>query len=189
MALEQSRHLSGYAYRYRPYLVGTPPDFEHFEHREPALAYALRRFSYLFKALFSLAPSRGPEGQAYDEAIAGAPSWYYDFTPEQALHLEEILRRLAEATGDKPLIVALLPVAKDLERFRLSGPSPLSRRLARVARQEGFRLLDLLPLMAKPGPESWKAYYHDCDYHWNAEGHRVAADLLTERMWRRADAR
>jgi hypothetical protein len=184
---EQSRHLTGHIPRYRPYLIGAPPDFERFDHRESALSHGLRQVSYLYKTLLRLPPSRVPEGRPFDAAHAEAPSWFYDFTPDQVLRLEEILRRLADASGDKTLVVALLPVEKDLERFKLSGPAPLARRLARVAHKKGFALVSLLAPMAKAGPETWGGYFHDCDYHWNAEGHRVAAEILKERLWNRAD--
>jgi hypothetical protein len=184
---EQSRHLAGYNPRFRPYLIGTPPDFEHLDYRDSALSHGLRQVSYLYKTLLLLPRTRVPEGQPYDEAHAEAPSWFYDYTRDQVLRLEEILRRLSDAAGDKTLAVALLPVEKDLERLELSGPPPLTRRLARLARKEGFVLVNLLPPMAEAGPEKWGAYYHECDYHWSPEGHRVAAGILKQRLWRRAD--
>lgn len=184
---EQSRRLEGYTPRFRPYLVGTPPDLERYDYREPLVSRFLRQVSYLYKTVLLLAPSRMPEGRAYDEFHAQAPSWFYDFQPDQAARLEEVLTRLAHETRGKTLVVALLPVEKDLLRFTLSGPSPLARRLTRLARKEHFLLVNLLPPMAAQGPEVWSTWFHSCDYHWSPAGHRAAADLLEERLWRHTD--
>lgn len=178
-----ARAQPAYEYRYRPYLVGDAPPYEHRELREPAWRRALRRSSYAFNALLGgLARGRvgatpAPEPSPRSEAARGAPSSFYDYRESDARRLEWVLSALVRESEGRVVAVVLIPVLEDYQRQRISGPSPLAARLGALAEREGFRLVDLLATTAADGRRS-QAYFHACDYHWNAHGNEVVAAQL-----------
>jgi hypothetical protein len=180
--LELARSVEGYSFRYRPYLVGEPPDFRHFDHRESALHYGLRNWSYAGSALLAGIDRRRARSLRQERQNAGGDrprSYFYDFRERDIARLEAVLALLAQQVADKPLVVVLIPTRKDLERRAVSGGDPLSARLQGTAERLGFQLVSLLGPMADHS-ESVARYFHSCDYHWSASGHRVAAELLLD---------
>ena len=175
--LDLALGLADYEYRYRPYLVGDPPDYTRFDYRESAWRRALREYSYAFNALLraqvllaSPASGTGPSAPA-DPAARRFPSWYYDFGEAQVARLEWILKQLVREAEGRPVEVVLIPVADDFRRQAVSGANPLGARLVRI---EGLRVLDLLPAMANP-QGAWGRYFLACDYHWNSDGNEAAS--------------
>jgi len=179
--LELARTMEGYAYRYRPYLVGEPPDLRPFDYREPAWRRLLRHHSYAFQAVRSVWRARSGPGER--AGASAERSFFYDFEDRQAALLEASLERLADAAKGRPVAVLLLPVMRDLRVYARSGerPDPLSRRLAAFARGRNLRIVNLLPAMAEHIP-GWTAYFLSCDYHWSRYGHRVAHELVREAL-------
>jgi hypothetical protein len=176
-ALASSR--AGYEYRYRPYLVGDAPPYEHVQLREPAWLRGLRGASYAANAaLRALSEWRAraspPPFPAASEAARREPSWFYDYPEAAARRLEWIVRALVREAEGRAVAVILIPVADDYRRQQISGPSPLASRLEALAAREGFQLVDLLSTTAAEERGS-QSYFHACDYHWNARGNQVAA--------------
>jgi len=172
--LEVGSRIPGYEYRYRPYLVGDPPDLREVVWREPLLVRFLRHHSYAWNAI----ARRIDQWRQRDEPPTPPGfSWFYDFEDHQARLLEAILERLADAVGDRPLAVLLIPALPDLQRYSVVGAAPLSKRLARLGEARGFTVVDLLPAMAEK-TRNWPAYFLPCDYHWSRFGNRTAAELV-----------
>ncbi len=178
--LEQARDLTGYEYRYRPYLVGDPDDPTPHLHREPRLRRWLRHHSQAWHAL-----ARG-----WRELRAGPPagdatpgtggSLFYDFGADDLRRLRWVLDRLARSAGERLVAVLLIPVEADLRRYARDGADPLSARLAEAA-PPNLRIVNLLPPMAERY-RSWSAYRLDCDYHWSRFGNEVALALVREAL-------
>lgn len=173
--LELAEQVPGYEYRYRPYLVREGGSWRHLDHRESRLRRWLRHHSYAWNAVRSRIDGWSSTGSA------PGFSWFYDFEDSQAELLEEVLRRLSRATGDRPLVVFLIPTRADLERHAADGPDPLSARLAAFGATHGFEVVNLLPAMADHVGD-WSTYSLYCDYHWGRFGHRSAANLLLEEL-------
>lgn len=173
--LELSRGIADYEYRYRPYLVGDPSELHRFDYRESSWRRTLRRYSYAFNALLravSVWRDRGALPAASAEAVPF--SWFYDYSAAQLRQLEVILSELARAAAPRPVVVMLIPVFSDLERFAHSGPDPLGARLAVLGAEKGFAVVDLLPDMANYNPRGRRQLFFSCDYHWSAYGNEVA---------------
>ena len=92
-----------------------------------------------------------------------------------------VLERLAAATAGKPTAVLLIPAQRDFERRAVSGPAPLSRRLADLTAELGLHLVDLIEPMAKHTRDT-RAYFHACDFHWSAHGNRVASQIAHRQL-------
>jgi hypothetical protein len=173
---EAARELGWYEFRYRPYLVGEAPAYEHFDHREPGWRHWLRRYSYAFNALRQVLRNRALR------ASAPPPSRFYDFSQREYRRLEAILERLVGAAEGRPILVLLIPTAADLRRYLESGQSdPLSARMAAFAARHEVQLLNLLPPMAADLRRS-QGYFHACDTHWNALGNALATEVLLSRL-------
>ena len=168
-----------YEYRYRPYLVGEAPDFEHLDHREPGWRLAGRRFSYLFNALLQAGRSTAEPEPPPD---AKRPkSSFYDFDERDFARLEAVLERLAAATARRPTALVLIPTERDLDRRAISGPDPLSARLLPAARRLDVRVVNLLQALADRSTDA-RAYFLPCDYHWSRRANRIAASIVLDEL-------
>jgi hypothetical protein len=173
--LEAARELEGYQYRYRPYLVGDPPDLVHVDYREPRLRLLLRHHSYAFHALRSASRASRSRGQPQIQ------SWFYDASDHQLGLLEAVLERLARSADGRPLAVLLIPIERDLQRYAREGPDPLSVRLSELAERSELRIVNLLPFMAERY-STWSEYRISCDYHWSRFGNRVAFEHVLDAL-------
>lgn len=185
--IELARQVPGYAYRYRPYLVGEPPNLVPYHWRENGAARLLRRFTWTWNAaLHAREAWRGREearrNRERTQATGELPSFFYD-APEHSMRLlEEVLGRLREAVEGRPLAVALVPTLKDLARRHVSGgPSPLGARLAARGASDGYIVVDLLEAFAA-SEARWDTFFFPCDYHWNEAGNAAAARHLRARL-------
>jgi hypothetical protein len=102
--------LGWYEFRYRPYLVGEAPSYEHVDHREPGWQRWLRHHSYAFNGVRQALRNRALR------ASRAPTSRFYDFSQRQLRLLETILERLAVAADGKPILLLLIPTAADLRR-------------------------------------------------------------------------
>jgi hypothetical protein len=180
--LERADLRERYEYRYRPYLVGDPPDLRHFDHVESASSRALRNRSYAWNALLEGTHAlRALGGEDESSEVAGSGrrpmSRFYDFSDADFGRLEAVLVRLAQAVDGKPTAVLLIPTERDLERRAVSGPAPLVDRLERVGARLGLRVIDLLTPFSESALD-YSAYYLRCDYHWSVRGNAVAAEWV-----------
>jgi hypothetical protein len=180
LVLDNASKMDRYVYKYRPYLVGRAPDFEHLDHRESPVRRELRRYSFLFNALLQAAR----EVQAEDPGKSRS-SKFYEFTEREFQLVEAVLTRLATAAQGKLVALVVIPAQADLDQRSTSGPDPLSERLATVTQRLGIQLVNLLPAMAdyqfNPSLD-WTRYFFPCDYHWSPEGNRAAARIVRQRL-------
>lgn len=169
---DEAQELGWYEYRYRPYLVGEPPDLRHLEHREPVWRRALRRHSYVFNALRVVLRNRSLRRDA------PPPSLFYRFSQQQVRRLEAILERLIHAAQGKRMALILIPARADLKHYSRSAiADPLSTRLRALARRANIRIVNLLPALAGDLRRA-QGYSHPCDRHWNRVANRVAFEHL-----------
>jgi len=177
--LEQARQAPTYEYRYRPYLVGSYPDYRRFDFRESTVQRFLRRHSYAYTAIEHAFHGRGGADSRKDltDESGRFHSLFYDFSEEQFDLLRYALERIIDEAEGKRVAVFLIPVHQDFLRFYQSGESPLVRRLRELGASRGLGVVDLLPAMSRVTP-NWNTYYFECDYHWGPYGNAVAAGLL-----------
>ena len=186
--LAVARRSPGYMYRYRPYLQGAFPAYHRVDYRESPARRFLRHQSAAFNGLawawFALAGraddsfDRPPAFQARSGAVH---SFYYDYSLDQFLLLRYCLEQIVAAADGRPVVVVLLPAPPDFPRYAQSGTPPLGRDLEALAQKGSFRVVDLLPEMARRSRD-WSEYFFTCDYHWNERGNAVAAEILEERL-------
>lgn len=102
----------------------------------------------------------------------------------------EALLGIRAAAGDRPIVLLAIPDEFQVDAalrqavcaqagrpeadFDLDRPQ---RRLADLARELGFELVDPLPEL-RALTVAGRRLYVPCDSHWNGEGHRVAAEAL-----------
>lgn len=181
-----------YGDRYRPYWVGTSPDYELTYHRatlekktsqassvssiddethsSPGLKSILRSFSYAYNALsFAARLMVMREPQSY--------SPFYDYTEEQLAKAEHSFALIKKEAGDRPVVLVLLPAEQDLKRNNGAAESPLSTALREFGAHNDILILDLLSLMSAQD-ERWSDYFLECDAHWNVYGHKTAFGLI-----------
>jgi hypothetical protein len=104
------------------------------------------------------------------------------------------MRRLAAARGIGVAIIAI-PSKAEVYSWLLEGREPWSARseptafaavLSSAAGEEGFRFLDLEPRLAEAARRLYelhgKSLWWRDDTHWNAEGHRVAAEAVAAEL-------
>ena len=181
--IELARQVPGYAYRYRPYLVGDPPNLVPYHWRENGASRFLRRFTWSWNAaLHARELWRGREESRRNrdrrETTGELPSFFYDAPEPSVRLLEEVLGRLRTAVEGRPLAVALVPTLKDLARRHVTGgPSPLGARLVERGGADGYQVIDLLEAFFTSG-ERWDTFFFACDYHWNEAGNAAAARHL-----------
>jgi hypothetical protein len=168
-----------YEYRYRPYLVPDGDGFRHVDLRESFLVRLLRRYTHLYQAYVALMRTSEEPPLAQVRSATHIGSYFYDFTQARYALLEESLARLAVDAGGRPVFVVLIPDIGDLVRYHQDGPDPLSRKLRASGEVLGFRVVSLLPGM-HDRTSRWNDYFHTCDFHWSAEGHRIAATIIHE---------
>jgi hypothetical protein len=175
-----------FADRYRPYLVGSSPDFEIIYHQDhlPAetapivlrkpLTVMLREYTYTYNAYKYVRLVQRFRRESHDKQ---AYSGYYDYDGVQIERLKHVLRMLVEEAGDRPVLVAVFPTLPDLYRFSSEGEPPLTAALEPYVESLGAHYLDLLPLM-HARPEDPTTFFLNCNGHWAAEAHALAADFI-----------
>ncbi|MHC9539040.1 MAG: hypothetical protein AB9903_05930 [Vulcanimicrobiota bacterium] len=99
------------------------------------------------------------------------------------------MRDLADSKGVSFVVVTVPSVfqvypdrQKSWERiYGISGrldPDRPDRELKQFAESEGIYLLDLLPYFREKAGAGQRQLYFDIDPHWNAEGHKIAAEAI-----------
>jgi hypothetical protein len=173
------------SYVYRPYLVGDAPRYSRQDHREPRLRFFLRQHSYLVNALLNAQAILASRRLAQHPVLEGPPgttaSWFYDYDEAQVQRLAASLRMLADEAGERPVVVLLIPVIFDIQRFEQSGPDPLAERLRTAMEGTNVRIVDLLPLLARSGNPPEQLYF-PCDFHWSPLGSAVAAQVVRKAL-------
>lgn len=97
----------------------------------------------------------------------------------------EEMRELSERHGFRVTVLMAPSDARlygpDFENFpRLSDSAHFTGYVMDLARKQGFKAVDLLPLL-RPYAEREMLYYRD-DHHWNARGNEVAALVIRQAL-------
>jgi len=173
--------------RHRPYLVGTYPDYR--------LAYPPGAWSpdkQLSWHVKNLLREFWLTARAADHAVTLAQqmiaywrkkgsfdplhSYYFDYKPDEFDRLRYAIERIKAAAGDRPMLIATIPVEMDYRRAEATGMRPpLTRALEDLSARLGITYIDLLDRMHEPDRGR---YYLKCDPHWSSFGHARAAAAL-----------
>ena len=81
------------------------------------------------------------------------------------------LKKTVESRGAK-LIIFLIPSVKEIEN--LSNSPPYQRKIADLCKKLSITCFDLAPAFK----ETWRTPYYHYNGHWNAYGHKVAAEAI-----------
>jgi lysophospholipase L1-like esterase len=178
--------------RWRPFLVGTYPDYvltyparnfspDRQAHRSiPVLLnefwLTARVFNY-YKAYFrEMARLKAQQGEGADKG-ASSFSGYFDYDEKQFDRLRYAIEKIQELAGTRRLLVVTIPRPTDYRRAEKERVEPPIRRdLNALAKESGFTYIDLMTEM--PDDENLKRFFHDCDGHWSPEGHARVADII-----------
>ncbi|WP_088347443.1 MULTISPECIES: SGNH/GDSL hydrolase family protein [Rhodomicrobium] len=176
--------------RYRPYLVGSYPDYRLTYHNETMAKARLREFGQAFEAALSeftytakaysyfkayfKAPK--PVGPA-DGAALPAPSLYFDFTEAQFDRLRYGIEQIAALAAPRPVLVVTIARRSDYRRAaREQRVPPLVERLSALSARLNIQYVDLLGGLKADA--RLDGLFHACDPHWNAEGNAAAAEVI-----------
>ncbi len=194
---------AAYWNRYRPYWVGTYPDYEltyylpEIEESDYALRkilnpqgaatltqFYLSRYSATFNLFLVFNQPPNPMGAR----LAGY-SGYYDFSQADLDRLQYSLEKLVESADGRPVYVVTIPTREDFGYLETRGAPPLPGRLAQLSAQLGFEYLDLLEPM-RASTINTNSLYLVCDGHWNDQGHRLVTEILLDNLtwYKAADA-
>ena len=180
--------------RWRPFLVGTYPDY--------ALAYPDRDFepdmvghrrfqAYInefwitsrvfdyYKAYFRAQKQRQEQLSAggRDGGNAAFYSGYYDYDAEQFRRLKYVIEQVKAIAGDRPLLVVTIPRQADFKKAAERQAEPRIRKdLTALSKDLGFAYIDLMVGMA--GSDDLDSYFLECDGHWSEKGHAKAAEII-----------
>lgn len=157
--------------------------------RRSGLAYTLLSWSYTYrfasdrlKLLHLLLDDwwQGPERTPGIDEAELEPAWQLSFA------LIREIRRVAQQGGAGFLLLGI-PDQIQIERdVRVAGAAHYLRevpqRLDAFARAEGIDFLDLQPGLRAARARDDAPCYHRFDRHWNARGHRRAAEQLREKL-------
>ncbi len=182
-----------FAHRYRPYLWGDYPDYELFYFR-PNLAEGtralagmkllrntLRECSSIYntisyaKTLTKLQRAVRRTGRSGRSA---SMSRYYTFSDEEFSRMRYAIEQIVEQAGTRPITLFTVPGARDLRRYD-GKTTPLAERLGDLCESIGVTYVDLLDCMSRRQTDH-DALFLECDGHWNALGHALAADCLQQ---------
>jgi len=181
----------GMSNRYRPYLVGSYPDFELIYHQKQIQQSALRAnkesrlkkilknftFSYNglrhFKTLLQQQIAPKQKMLKYEE-LPG----YFNYTPTQLNRIKYALSAIKEIANNKPILVFTIPNFQDIEAYRKLGKNPLAKELSAFCQQLDIQYLDLLPFTDELEVETLEKQFLPCDGHWSIAGNAFAFDII-----------
>lgn len=182
--------------RYRPYFVRDSSGFRLTYYNElvwhnpliTKMFSGAKAFLQEFSNTFNLARylwqvrsyrlAAGEGATAVDHGGSVPHSGYFDYSREQFEVLAHALRLLVDTAGDREVLLLTLPTRPDLARYASYDEAPLPRDMAVLAEETGAMYLDLLPFFASL--ENPRDSFHNCDGHWNAQGHAWAAEAITQ---------
>ena len=98
-------------------------------------------------------------------------------TPRGGLRLTaRILERLRDEVRDRSGELHVIFIPSKMEVEGLSPESPYQQAVGDLCRDLGIPTLDLSDALR----DGWRRCYYRHGMHWNARGHRLAADAITE---------
>ncbi len=181
-----------YSGRYRPYFVGSYPNYQltyynqdilhssptGFQKLKKKIEGFFRGYTYSYNAIDRLWNVILVKQAMPDQKVF---SGYYDYNPSQLDRMKYAIEKIAEEAKGKKVVVVVFPVIADLKRYQRGGEPPLSQELKKLSDQHQLLYIDLLPLMAD-FTQNWDKYFLSCDGHWNDFGHSIAAKFLKEKI-------
>jgi hypothetical protein len=175
--------------RHRPYLIGNYPDYEL---RYPEGGWSprtewswqvknvLREFWLTFRAA-DHAVGLGQQAIAFwrkSRLFDPLQSFYFDYAPEQFDRLRYAIERIKAIADDRAMLIVTIPHDMDYRRAAVAGDRPpLTNALADLSRRLGIAYVDLLE---RSDAAERERYFLECDPHWSAAGHRLAAEVIAE---------
>lgn len=180
--------------RWRPFLVGTYPDY--------TLTYPARDFSpdrrihrsfqvlmsefWITSRVFTYYSAYFRELEKQKKLKTGADgsgeddnyfSGYFDYGAEQFGRLKYAIERIKEIAGTRPVLVVTIPRPADYRRVtETNSEPPIRRDLRALSDTLGITYIDLMTGM--PQDENLARYFHECDGHWSEQGHAKVAEIV-----------
>jgi SGNH hydrolase-like domain, acetyltransferase AlgX len=109
-------------------------------------------------------------------------SGYFSATPEQQEAAVYFIEKLVQAAAQRKVIVLIIPDQADMKRIRSGegyATQPWYQGLSAVGqRHSNVDIIDLAEHM----PADYNKDFLTCDHHWSEAGHRLAAQVLAERL-------
>lgn len=123
------------------------------------------------------------------QTSSDAESFYDSFSDDDLEALLYSLTRISEIAGDRNFYIFTIPVDKDLDYAQRNGSDfALTKALQRFANDhENTEFHDLTPAFVQYTEENDLAasdFSLGCDMHWNALGNQVAADAVSQFVYR-----
>ena len=109
-------------------------------------------------------------------------SGYRDPTSPQVKAAVSSIIRIRELAGNRPMIVALIPLPRDVAALAATHhPLLVPKAFEDAAREHNFEFLDLAAPMLKreSNPAKW---FLSCNGHWSPLGNRLAAEVLADKL-------
>lgn len=176
------------AARHRPYLVGDYPDYRltyplgpwspdrqagwHFKNILREFWLGFRTADYAVTAAQQMIAYWRKKG-TFDPLH----SYYFDYAPEEFARLRYAVERIKAAAGERPMLIATIPLEMDYRRVAATGMKPpLTRALEELSHKLGITYFDLLDRMNAPDRSD---YFLRCDPHWSPRGHAAAAAAVS----------
>jgi len=124
--------------------------------------------------------------RASDENYLDEKSRFVRFNKNEFNRLIYSYEKIIASAPNKKIIIFSIPRIYDLERYEKTATSPLGEELRTWSTSyDQVQFIDLLPLMSTClTNEAIEpiTLFHTCDGHWNARGHRLAADILFDEI-------
>ncbi|MGA1607630.1 MAG: hypothetical protein ACO4CT_11645 [Planctomycetota bacterium] len=146
------------------------------------LEHVLREFTYT-QNVIDLVYSAYKQGRARGKAQADDPdSRFFRFSPIELARLQHSYAEIARLAAPRPVVLFTIPRLTDFAAAAAldQGLTPLDEALSIWARGiDNLFFVPLLPEMLRRHGEDPTELFLPCDPHWNADGHRSAALILS----------
>ncbi len=140
-----------------------------------ALKRFLKAYTYTYDALFYLKQMWKTKQQSESYPLTG----YFNYSEDQVARLLYSMEKMKASAGDKPMYLICIPSHLDLDEQNSRTQANIEGLLKAHCDSLGIQFIGLYDLFKS---KNWKAYYLDCDSHWNENGHKLVADYLLKQM-------
>ncbi len=179
--------------RYRPYYKGQYPNYRltyfdesnfgktvYYRTTTEKIKSYLRNYTfsynmYMYFKIYLIYKNREKQKKKGQYIYSG----YFDYTQEELLKARYSIENIVNISNkyNKKVFLFTIPSESDFLRSGIEGNSPLYLEFKKMSNEIGFEYIDLLKEMIKKRAEGEK-FFHSCDSHWNANGNKVASEIL-----------
>lgn len=174
--------------RYRPYLIGSYPDYsltytgslaesriselgKYVENAVNEFTYTAKAYSY-WKGYFK-GIRQGETATGKARSKTSVASYYFDFTDQQFDRLRYTIEQISALAAPRPVLVVTIARRSDYQRTNIEKRvPPLVERLSSLSKRLGIQYIDLLDALKD---EKVGDLFHTCDPHWSPYGNAAAA--------------